>query len=114
MPEKAVTDPGNWLLIRTSEAADMLATQLTDALKVLDAQCTTLSWSFTDDHATCAQRLRGQLESGSFAGVVLLTATPSRARSGSRGSAASSTSSRWCGSPGSCPSCWVRRHGCTR
>ncbi|WP_264892337.1 MULTISPECIES: sulfolipid-1 biosynthesis phthioceranic/hydroxyphthioceranic acid synthase [Mycobacterium] len=87
LPEKAVTDPGNWLLIRTSEAADMLATQLTDALKVLDAQCTTLSWSFTDDHATCAQRLRGQLESGSFAGVVLLTATqqgPER-ESGQRG-----------------------------
>ncbi len=44
LPETTMTEPGTWLLISTSDATDMLATALTDALKVHDAQCTTLSW----------------------------------------------------------------------
>ncbi|GFG64695.1 mycocerosic acid synthase-like polyketide synthase [Mycobacterium kubicae] len=74
LPEKAVTEPGVWLLISTSDAADLTATALTDALKVHDAQANTLSWPFAGDHAAHAQQLRSELEAGAFHGVVLITA----------------------------------------
>ena len=38
LPEKSPAEPGTWLLISTSDATDMLATELTDALKLHDAQ----------------------------------------------------------------------------
>ncbi|OBK40923.1 polyketide synthase [Mycobacterium kubicae] len=80
LPEKTVTEPGNWLLISTSDAADMTATQLTDALKMHDAQSTTLSWPLRDDHAAQAGRLRELLTASAFNGVVVVTA-PSNADS---------------------------------
>ncbi|OBK19150.1 sulfolipid-1 biosynthesis phthioceranic/hydroxyphthioceranic acid synthase, partial [Mycobacterium asiaticum] len=73
LPEKTVTEPGNWLLISTSEGADMTATQLTDALKMHDAQSTTMSWPLHGDHEAEAQRLREQFETGAFSGLVMLT-----------------------------------------
>ncbi|WP_155771554.1 SDR family NAD(P)-dependent oxidoreductase, partial [Mycobacterium asiaticum] len=73
LPEKTVTEPGNWLLISTSEGADLTATQLTDALKMHDAQSTMLTWPLHGDHDSEAQRLRAQLEPGGFSGVVVLT-----------------------------------------
>ncbi|MDP7735339.1 sulfolipid-1 biosynthesis phthioceranic/hydroxyphthioceranic acid synthase [Mycobacterium paragordonae] len=73
LPEKTVTEPGNWLLISTAEATDMVATQLTDALKMHDAQSTTMSWPLHGDHDAAAARLRAQFESGSFSGLVVLT-----------------------------------------
>ena len=73
LPDKTVTEPGTWLLISTSDATDMLATELTDALKMHDAQCTAMSWSHHADHAAQAKRLRGQFEAGAFTGVVVLT-----------------------------------------
>jgi polyketide synthase 5 len=87
LPDKTLTDPGTWLLISTSDVADLTATALTDALKVHDAQATTLSWPFAGDHAAHAQQLRSQLEAGSFHGVVLLTAPQqtSNEQSGDRG-----------------------------
>ncbi|MDT5221170.1 MAG: polyketide synthase 5 [Mycobacterium sp.] len=87
LPDKTLTDPGTWLLISTSDVADLTATALTDALKVYDAQATTLSWPFAGDHAAHAQQLRSQLEAGSFHGVVLLTAPQqnSNEQSGDRG-----------------------------
>ncbi len=73
LPDKTVTEPGTWLLISTCDAADMAATELTDALKMHDAQCTTMSWPQHADHAAQAQRLRDQFEAGAFTGVVVLT-----------------------------------------
>jgi len=74
LPETSHAEPGTWLLISTSDACDMMATELTDALKVHDAQSTTMSWPHQADHAAQAQRLRDQLEAGGFTGVVVLTA----------------------------------------
>ncbi|MGB9306363.1 MAG: SDR family NAD(P)-dependent oxidoreductase, partial [Mycobacterium sp.] len=59
--------------ISTSDATDMLATDLTDALKVHDAQCTTMAWTHKADHQAHAARLRDQLETGGYTGVVVLT-----------------------------------------
>jgi polyketide synthase 5 len=74
LPEVATTEPGSWLLISTSDAADLVATAYTDALKLHDAECATLSWpEYADDSATAA-RLRDQIARGGFTGVVLLTA----------------------------------------
>ncbi|MCQ4360128.1 type I polyketide synthase [Mycobacterium gordonae] len=77
LPEKTVTEPGNWLLISTADASDMMATQLTDALKVHDADSTTISWLLRDDHDAQAGLLRDQLSTNAFNGVVVLTAPPS-------------------------------------
>ena len=74
LPEMAHAEPGAWLLISTSDATDMLATELTDALKMHDAQCTTMSWPQHADHSAKAKRLRDQLRAGAFTGVVVLTA----------------------------------------
>jgi len=74
LPEKTVTEPGTWLLISTADVTDMSATELTDALKLHDAQATTMSWPHEADHAAQAQRLRDQFEAGAFTGVVVLTA----------------------------------------
>ncbi|KAA1251977.1 SDR family NAD(P)-dependent oxidoreductase, partial [Mycobacterium simiae] len=54
--------------------ADLVATKLTDALKLHDAQCTTTSWSQHADHVAQAERLLGQLEADGFTGLVVLTA----------------------------------------
>ncbi|WP_372513526.1 sulfolipid-1 biosynthesis phthioceranic/hydroxyphthioceranic acid synthase [Mycobacterium gordonae] len=73
LPEKTVTEPGNWLLVSTADATDMVATQLTDALKMHDAQSTTMSWPLHGDHDAAAERLRAQFDSGAFSGLVVLT-----------------------------------------
>ncbi|WP_310786111.1 sulfolipid-1 biosynthesis phthioceranic/hydroxyphthioceranic acid synthase [Mycobacterium sp. Z3061] len=87
LPDATVTEPGNWLLVTTSDAADLTATALTDALKVHDAQATTLFWPFGGDHAAHAEQLRTQLQEGAFHGVVLVTAPQQNAvnESGDRG-----------------------------
>jgi polyketide synthase 5 len=73
-PEKSPV-AGTWLLIGFSDAVldapDLLVTDLTHALKLHGAECTTMHWSRHADHAANAERLRGQLESG-FSGVVML------------------------------------------
>ncbi|WP_407938699.1 sulfolipid-1 biosynthesis phthioceranic/hydroxyphthioceranic acid synthase [Mycobacterium lacus] len=74
LPEQSHAEPGTWLLISTSDAADLMATELTDALKLHDAQCTTMSWPQHGDHVAQAQRLRARLEAGRFTGVAVVTA----------------------------------------
>ncbi len=64
---------GAWLLISTSDAAHLLATGLTDALKLHGAECTTMFWPQHGDHGAAAEVLRGQLGEGGFAGVVVVT-----------------------------------------
>jgi polyketide synthase 5 len=73
LPEVAAPETGAWLLVSTSDAADLVATAITDAMKLHEAQCTTLSWPPQADHPAIAERLRGEIEKGGFAGVVLLT-----------------------------------------
>ncbi|QUR69706.1 acyltransferase domain-containing protein [Mycobacterium spongiae] len=89
LPETSHAEPGTWLLISTCDAAELVATELTDALKVHDAQCTTMAWPRRTDHALQAARLRDQLETGGFTGVVVLTGPQTGdpdAESGVRGS----------------------------
>ena len=73
LPEEDDADAGAWLLISTSDAADLLATELTDALKLHRADCTTVCWPQHGDPSAAAEVLRAQLGEGGFAGVVVLT-----------------------------------------
>ena len=74
LPEVATAEAGSWLLVSTSDAADLAATAYTDALKLHDADCVTLSWPQDANHAAMARRLHDQIARGGFSGVVLLTA----------------------------------------
>jgi polyketide synthase 5 len=72
LPEVEQAHAGTWLLMSTT-ATDMVATTLTDSMKSLAAQCTTICWPQQADHASNAQELRSQLRGGGFTGVVVLT-----------------------------------------
>ncbi len=72
LPEVAAADTGAWLLISTSDAADLVAAELTDALKLHDAECKTLPWPQQADHPAIAGQLRSEIASGRFGGVVVL------------------------------------------
>ena len=66
------TEAGSWLLIDTSDAADLLATTLTDALKSQGAQCANLHWSREADAAANLERLGSHLRARPVDGVVIL------------------------------------------
>ncbi len=78
LPEVAYADAGSWLLIDTSDAADMLATMLTDALKSQGPQgteCANLHWSKGVDateNAANLERLGSHLRARPVDGVVIL------------------------------------------
>ncbi|HEV7854223.1 MAG TPA: sulfolipid-1 biosynthesis phthioceranic/hydroxyphthioceranic acid synthase [Mycobacterium sp.] len=63
-------DAGKWLLISTSDAADLLASELTDAVKKSGAEATTMRWSRHADHRVDTERLRAG--AGESDGVVVL------------------------------------------
>ncbi len=69
----AHTTPGSWLLISTSDAADFLASELTDALKLNDADVTTMSWPQLADHAANAERLVASFGETGFGNVVVVS-----------------------------------------
>ncbi|AHC25540.1 MULTISPECIES: sulfolipid-1 biosynthesis phthioceranic/hydroxyphthioceranic acid synthase [Mycobacteriaceae] len=73
LPEVDYHGGGRWLLISTSDAADLLATRLSDALKSHEADVTTMVWPQHSDHDTHAARLREQLEAQSFGHVLVVT-----------------------------------------
>jgi len=73
LPEVATAEAGAWLLVSTSDAADLVATAITDAMKLHEAESTTLSWPHRADHLGIAERLRAEIEKGGYAGVVVLT-----------------------------------------
>ena len=73
LPEVATAEAGAWLLVSTSDAADLVATAITDAMKLHEAESTTLSWPHRADHPGIAERLRAEIEKGGYAGVVVLT-----------------------------------------
>ena len=73
LPEVGTAETGAWLLVSTSEAADLLAAAITDAMKPLEAECITLSWPRRADHRAMAERLAEEIEKGRYAGVVVIT-----------------------------------------
>jgi polyketide synthase 5 len=74
LPEVAKTDSSSWLLISTSDVADLLSSALTDALKLNDADVTTMSWPQHADHVGNAERLGSYFTEGGFDNVVVVTA----------------------------------------
>ena len=75
LPAVRDTDAGAWLLINTSDAEDLLATQLAKSLNSRGAECGTLDWPEHADHRTNAERLGAHLRAG-VNGVVVLTPPP--------------------------------------
>ncbi|HZE17967.1 MAG TPA: polyketide synthase dehydratase domain-containing protein, partial [Mycobacterium sp.] len=73
LPEVDHADAGTWLLINTSDNGDLLATRLTDALKLDGARCTNMCWPQHSDHQANAELLGSHLGAGEFTGVVVLT-----------------------------------------
>ncbi len=73
LPEASHADPGTWLLISTSTTADVVASELTDALKLSGAQCTSMSWHQRAEHLLNAARLRDYLATNVLDGLVILT-----------------------------------------
>jgi len=73
LPEVDHRDAGRWLLISTSDAADLLATKLADALKSHDIDVTTMVWPQHSDHDAHAARLREQLAAQQFGDVLVVT-----------------------------------------
>ncbi|BAX92357.1 sulfolipid-1 biosynthesis phthioceranic/hydroxyphthioceranic acid synthase [Mycobacterium shigaense] len=71
VPEVDQAEAGNWLLISTTDTADLAA--LTDALKSHGAQCTTISWPQQADHTSNIEALKTTLGSSDFTGVTILT-----------------------------------------
>jgi polyketide synthase 5 len=72
LPDVEYAHPGSWLLISTTAVADVLATDLPDALKSHGSQCTTMSWTPHADHAVNSRQLRQHLLRSGFTGVVVL------------------------------------------
>ena len=68
------TTSATWLVVNTSDAADLLASALTDALKLNDADVTTMSWPQQADHAANAERLGSFFTEGGFDNVVVVSA----------------------------------------
>jgi polyketide synthase 5 len=73
LPETDEIQPGAWLLVSTSSSADVVATKLTDALKLVGAEPTTMVWRHEADHKANAELLHSQLSGREFRGVVVLT-----------------------------------------
>jgi polyketide synthase 5 len=74
LPESDHTDARTWLLIRTAENGDLLATRLPDALKLHNAEVTTMWWPQQADHEACAKHLG--LQRNGVSGVVVLAGPP--------------------------------------
>jgi mycocerosic acid synthase len=71
LPE-VTQEAGSWLLIDTSNAADMFAATLTDALKSQGAECANLTWSREADPAPGLEKIGSHLHSRARDGVVIL------------------------------------------
>ncbi len=73
LPEASHAEPGAWLLIAASTAADVVATELADALKGGGAQCTSMLWPQAGEPMPDVSWLRDYLGSNVLDGVVVLT-----------------------------------------
>jgi len=65
---------GSWLLVSMSDTTDLLASELTDALKLNDADVTSMPWPQHADHAANAERLQAYLAEGRFGNMVVVAA----------------------------------------
>ncbi|UMB72305.1 sulfolipid-1 biosynthesis phthioceranic/hydroxyphthioceranic acid synthase [Mycobacterium paraterrae] len=65
---------GKWLLVDTSDDADLLTTELADTLKLHDTDVTSIAWSGHADHIVSSERFVNLVRDNEFAGVVVLTA----------------------------------------
>ncbi|MEI7543766.1 MAG: sulfolipid-1 biosynthesis phthioceranic/hydroxyphthioceranic acid synthase [Mycobacteriaceae bacterium] len=65
---------GSWLLVSMSNTTDILASELTDALKLSDADVTTMSWPQHADHAANTERMQTYLAEGRFENMVVVAA----------------------------------------
>lgn len=63
---------GSWLLITTADTSDILASELSDALKLNDAEVTTMSWPHQADHAANADRLMAYFGQAGIGNVVVV------------------------------------------
>ena len=63
---------GSWLLVNTADFTDLMASELTDALKLNDADVTTMSWPQHADHDANAERLMSYLAQGGFENMVVV------------------------------------------
>ncbi|KAA0103223.1 type I polyketide synthase [Mycolicibacterium sp. P1-5] len=73
LPEPPHVDAGNWLLVSTTATPTVLTASLADTLKSQGAQCTTMCWPRSADHAAHAGQLADNLRSGQVTGMVILT-----------------------------------------
>ncbi|MDX1872717.1 sulfolipid-1 biosynthesis phthioceranic/hydroxyphthioceranic acid synthase [Mycolicibacterium sp. 120266] len=73
LPEVDYAHPGSWLLISTSDATDLLATKLADALKGHGVEVTSMVWPQHSDHDAQAVRLRELLDAHAFGDVLVVT-----------------------------------------
>ncbi|MBV8787297.1 MAG: type I polyketide synthase, partial [Mycobacterium sp.] len=73
LPDEDHVRLGTWLLISTSATADVMATGLTDALKIGGAGCATMTWPQHSDHQANAELLDSHLRADELSGVVVLT-----------------------------------------
>ncbi len=72
----AATDDqvGKWLLVNTSDASDLLTTQLTNTFKLYGKEVRSVSWSAAADHRATAEEFASYLHKDEFAGVVVVAA----------------------------------------
>lgn len=70
LPEQI--NSGAWLVITTSDVADIAASELTDTLKLHGSNVTTMSWLQHADHGHNAARLVDHCATGGFDGVVVI------------------------------------------
>jgi polyketide synthase 5 len=68
-----VANPGTWLLISTSATTDTVAAELTNSLKLLGAESTTMLWPPKADHRANAELFGSNLAVCGFSGVLVLT-----------------------------------------
>ncbi|KDE97471.1 polyketide synthase [Mycolicibacterium aromaticivorans JS19b1 = JCM 16368] len=73
LAEVTQNNSATWLLVSTSDTVDLLASALTDALKLNDADVTTMSWPQQADHAGNAERLASYFAQGGFDNVVVVS-----------------------------------------
>jgi polyketide synthase 5 len=63
-----------WLVVNASDGADLLTSALTDALKLNDADVTTMAWPQHGDHVGNAERLGSFFSEGGCDNIVVVTA----------------------------------------
>ncbi len=74
LPAIAEDQTGKWLLVNTSDDADLLATKLADTFKLRDKEVVSVSWSAHADHRANTERFASYLREDEFAGVVVVAA----------------------------------------